>query len=923
MARIQALLGAAVVLLILAAHLAGLTEGMELRAIDLRTGVFRAQDAPFRDDIAVLLIDDQTLETHGRWPWPRSMLATLFDELADAGASVVACDVMFSNSQAAELVRGPGGDVFEVDHDRALSESIARHGRSVLATSFAFNPSTLGQRTVQGRDLSDRATFEAVLEQLVADPERSVASLREILLPGAAARGRHADALANTRQAAITLIDARPTSSRPAGIAPARWPLSNEPTPPVPAIARSAAMLASVSSGGEDDAALGVRRMPLWFRVGDWLYPTLGLGAAALHRGVTIDSFAVTPAATSWPESGGAPLRTARARLTGFRELGPVDGATLLNWPSGVPGVGWRARLASSVETAGSPECILPVGRVLDPVYTIEPAIRRSLAFIDANVLAAGPLLLGPDVVEAYTARAERLQDPATPRAERAADLEAQRAVWDELLEAIGFALGDVDVDALDEAEATEARALLALRGVVPEQVASIDEGVERIRRWRSEELPAIVGGKVCFIGWDSTGALADFVSTSVDGQTPGVIVHAVVANNALAAADGARQRALGPRWADALVVLGVGLIAVAIGVRLDVTLSPFVLVLSLAGWFMFDGLAVWGAGRVAVASATPALAGFAAWLAIILHRLFVEQRGRQRTEARFRSYVPPDVVDILVNNPALDSMAPQKRELTIMFSDIAGFTTLSERLGTEGTSALLATYLGAMTDALQSRRATLDKYLGDGIMAFWGAPIDDPQHARNAALATLDMLERLDTMNARGDFNGPGGPERLVVRVGLAAGEVNVGDFGNPPSKSAYTVIGDAVNLAARLESANKQFGTTVLANGRAVELMGGGIPVRPVGRVVVKGKTQYETLFEVIGDRLPHAERTKEWISRTEEAVRAYQNGDFEASHRLWATLEAEFGDSALAEVYRHSIGLAIAGGQPFEGTVVLTEK
>src|SRR5262249_38374927 len=156
--------------------------------------------------------------------------------------------------------------------------------------------------------------------------------------------------------------------------------------------------------------------------------------------------------------------------------------------------------------------------------------------------------------------------------------------------------------------------------------------------------------------------------------------------------------------------------------------------------WFLFAGVVLWDAGWKIAAVGAPSVAAISSWLGVLLHRLLVEERLRRRTEERFRAYVSPAVVDELVNNPQLDSMTPQRRELSIMFCDVAGFTALAERLGAEGTAGFLSGYLGKMTDTLLRHGATIDKYLGDGIMAFWGAPIQDPRHARNACRAAASL---------------------------------------------------------------------------------------------------------------------------------------------------------------------------------------
>jgi adenylate cyclase len=279
------------------------------------------------------------------------------------------------------------------------------------------------------------------------------------------------------------------------------------------------------------------------------------------------------------------------------------------------------------------------------------------------------------------------------------------------------------------------------------------------------------------------------------------VHVHAAVCNSLLTGF----QRIPGPLAGQLLIVLSLGLVGTWIGVRSTVVGGPLLVIVALVLWGVFASVVLWGMYDRIWSIAGPTVAASAGWLVVVLHRLLVEQRSRRKTEERFKSYVSPAVVDILVQNPSLSSMAPQQKELTVLFTDIAGFTTTAEKLGSQGTAELLAIYLGTMTEVVQRHGATLDKYIGDAIMAFWGAPIDDLKHARNACTAAVEMMKTLDRLNEENAFGAAG---VLKVRIGLATGELMVGDFGNPPRNSSYTVIGDTANLSSRLEGANKVFG-------------------------------------------------------------------------------------------------------------------
>ncbi|MEM8835008.1 MAG: CHASE2 domain-containing protein [Planctomycetota bacterium] len=472
----------------------------------------------------------------------------------------------------------------------------------------------------------------------------------------------------------------------------------------------------------------------------------------------------------------------------------------------------------------------------------------------------------------------------------------------------------------LNKAQVTRVLRLHLFVERAPLAVAEIDAGIERIDELRKKRFRNLFGGKIVFIGWTATGVDADFISTSIDTKTPGVYVHMAVANALLTE----HTLRMASRWADVLTVLGAGILATFVAVRFGVAIGPQVLVLLALAGTAISGVFFWDSQNLVTPLGAPLVSGFVSWLAVSMHRLFVEEVGRKRTEERFKSYVSPEVVDILVNNPNLDTMKPTKKEVTVMFSDIAGFTSLTEKLGTEQIAEMLATYLGAMTEELQIHKATIDKYIGDAVMAFWGAPLDDPDHARHAAEACLAQLDRLDLLNSSHAFAKEAG--ELQIRLGLATGVVNVGDFGNPPNKSAYTVIGDTVNLAARLESGSKQFGTTVTISQRTRDLIGEDILVRPLGRIVVKGKSEPESLFELIGHRTPKGERTLDWIQLTEESVLAYITGKFDDCLAGFDQLEREFGEKALTGIYRSSIEMIRAQGGPgeeFDGAVVLTDK
>ena len=171
-----------------------------------------------------------------------------------------------------------------------------------------------------------------------------------------------------------------------------------------------------------------------------------------------------------------------------------------------------------------------------------------------------------------------------------------------------------------------------------------------------------------------------------------------------------------------------------------------------------------------------------------------------------FGQYVPPEVVDILVKNPERLKLGGEKRDMTMFFLDIAHFTTISEKMSPEALIQFLNHYLTALTDDIFHNNGVVDKYIGDCVMAFWNAPLDEPDHRRKACLAAVACVATIERLNR--EYVDPSMPETPKVRIGLNSGEVVVGNTGSA-RKLAYTVLGDEVNLASRLEGANKFFGS------------------------------------------------------------------------------------------------------------------
>ena len=238
--------------------------------------------------------------------------------------------------------------------------------------------------------------------------------------------------------------------------------------------------------------------------------------------------------------------------------------------------------------------------------------------------------------------------------------------------------------------------------------------------------------------------------------------------------------------------------------------------------------------------------------LAAAFNRMIVQLRDNQRVRETFGKYIDPRVVEGLIDRPTLTAAEGQRRVMTVLFCDLKGFTSLSEGMTPQGLVKVMNRYLSIMSEPIRTNRGIIDKYIGDGIMAYWGPPfVDEADHARFACLAAMEMIERIATLRQEiPELLGVRGTpmEKCDLRIGVATGEALVGSIGSDVMMS-YTVMGDVVNLASRLEGVNKTYGTRNLVSERTIAAAGAALEVREIDRVVVAGHTHSEIIFEILG--------------------------------------------------------------------------
>ncbi len=267
-----------------------------------------------------------------------------------------------------------------------------------------------------------------------------------------------------------------------------------------------------------------------------------------------------------------------------------------------------------------------------------------------------------------------------------------------------------------------------------------------------------------------------------------------------------------------------------------------------------------------------PTLSTLLAYLSGQIFVIYKERAQRMQIKGMLDSYVSPEVVNILLKNPEKFNLGGEDREITVFFSDIRGFTALSEGLSPQELVSLINLYLSRMTDIIMDNRGTVDKYIGDAIMAFWGAPLDDPDHAFRACKASLEMLEALKEINLTLPPD-----KQLDIGIGINTGIATIGNMGSTKKKN-YTAMGDTVNLASRLEGVNKIFNTKIIISEYTFEKVKDRILARELDLIRVKGKKLPVKIYEVIG----YIEEYKpiiETLNLTIESVQA----------KIWAVLDS----------------------------------
>jgi len=406
---------------------------------------------------------------------------------------------------------------------------------------------------------------------------------------------------------------------------------------------------------------------------------------------------------------------------------------------------------------------------------------------------------------------------------------------------------------------------------------------------------PKVLEGSVVLVGTSAKG-LVDLRPAPVSSEFPGVEVHANLISGIL---DQRLKTANdNTEFIGTLSLLLTGM-ALVLVLPLLSPIPATVFTAAMLAAVLGSNYYLWTQDNLVVPLALNLLLILLVYLLNMAYGFFIVGRAMRQLSHLFGQYLPKELVEEMKEDPTAYNQLAQNREMTVLFTDIRSFTTISEGLSPEDLSAMLNSYLTPMTQIIHDHRGTIDKYIGDAVMAFWGAPLADPDHARHALYTGLAMLERLNAI--REDFKERGWPE-IRIGVGINTGVMSVGDMGSK-FRMSYTVLGDAVNLGSRLEGLTKTYGVEIIVS----ETTRAAVPdyvYRELDLVKVKGKEQPIAIFEPIAPASEISDNELRELDASDQALTDYRAQDWDEAERQFRQLQALSPGRALYGIYLERI-------------------
>lgn len=452
-----------------------------------------------------------------------------------------------------------------------------------------------------------------------------------------------------------------------------------------------------------------------------------------------------------------------------------------------------------------------------------------------------------------------------------------------------------------------------------PYSMSGVLASIQKIKMGELEGLPISPDefrDKVVFVGASAVG-VEDLKATPLGSRTPGVFLHASIYSNMVkkdflkyASPWVAITSILFLSFATAFAILWSRRTVYQLGI-------PFVLA------FIYIFISFWWFKKSVVFDmVAPVISIICSWMGTFAYLSFTEGKDKRKIRKMLGQYVSPSILAAIVDKSKKDALKAEvgsKEKLTILFSDIRGFTTMSEALEAEKVVELLNSYLSSMVDVIFKHDGTLDKFIGDAIMAFWGAPIKVDDHGIRAVETALEMIRRLDELNRENEAKGL---SRFFIGIGINTGDVILGNIGSE-RKLDYTAIGDNVNLASRTEGLTKEYGRPILITEATFHEVKDAIVCRVVDVVRVKGKKKGIRIYEPFGKINELSDTQRKVVSLTEEGFNLYLNREWDRARDAYLELSSLQPDDTLGKIFIKRCEDYMIEGPPEEWEGVYTMK
>jgi class 3 adenylate cyclase/CHASE2 domain-containing sensor protein len=936
--------------------------GLERLAVDFRFRYFN-RDLSGSDKLCIVAIDDSSLADIGQWPWPRTYLAQIINLLDDLDSRAVLVDLIFSTPKSTEESDDESEDLFAgLGEDDALAQACGKQGQTLFACYFTDGPASsaifdllvedfslrpealaekldlpLSELRNQFRSVRKLAARERMKQVLARDPKLDkFAAVREILGPNWISMTNQREELERAYDdhqayaylryksgSAGWMIEAK---NLPPSIEQLPWTTRMEL--PTTKLAASCSDFGFVNFQPDPDGK--VREVSLLGCYDQVIFRQLAFAGICRDWQVDPTQVKIYPDRLDFQNSSGEPSPNASLFATSQPSNITIPlnrkGKLILNWYAPHPNEWWRSFQTVSasglLKIAFNRESLRKNQELLENAMPIAvknflpgsarqyAGLREKLAMMEESMKRDISEEADPpaDIPSEETGTQPAISSTSQPATTIEEDLLAKiDEVHEQLAKIEAEAREQLDwlyrqLDTLSPAEqiAPENRLIHDLRQCLnhPDAVEEINANLQASIDRQLAEVSPMIRDRIVLIGYTGS-TTADFVPTPVFNRCPGVMVHATLLNQL-------QQKAFlteSDRNTDLLIILVLGTLVSILSAQRSAVEALIWMLVFLVGFAFFTAYVVFGMLHVVSSMIGPMTAVAISWLLVSFYRQLTEGQARRLFAGRLSQYTSPALVRRITEDPRRMVLQPEQVKVSCYFSDLAGFTPLSEKLGPEQTVRFLNIYFEHMSEVLHANEAFINKFQGDGIFAFFNPPLN-PQsdHARRACLSAIESHELPDHIENHLRKIGIELDSPLEMRIGISTGPAVVGDCGSA-RKFDYTCLGDTVNLGSRLESANKFFGTRILIDEATRKAMGEDLLARLMGEIRVAGRAQTIEVYELIGYREDHEDQL-EFVELFEQMVRAYRQKNFNRLPAMLTQLETlHAGDKGVA-IYRTMI-------------------